>query len=297
MTDRQTKPKRTINLLISAGFYLVAGASEFVSRLRRRKRGGRCVILYYHSIGRENREQFARQMDILVRLARPLRADAHCALNSGVRYVIVTFDDGFQNIIENALPELSKRGIPSTIFVVTEGLGKFLDWSEEFYDCYREERIVTEDQLRQLSAELVTIGSHTMTHPNLPAIEESAAKREIAQSRRNLEMILNRQVRLLSFPHGAFNEKLIKLCREAGYERVFTTLPYLALSDPQEFVSGRVGVEPTDWPLEFRLKLLGAYRWLPLAFALKRKILSMLLVGSARRPQRVAYAARRDANS
>jgi peptidoglycan/xylan/chitin deacetylase (PgdA/CDA1 family) len=275
MRDRQTNPKRTINLLISAGFYFVAGVWEFMSRLLGRKRGGRCVILYYHSIKGEYREKFARQMDILVRLAKPLRADAQRPLNNGVRYVIVTFDDGFQNIIENALPELSKRSIPSTIFVVTEGLGKCLDWSEEFYDCYRQERIVTEDQLRQLSPDLVTIGSHTMTHPNLPAIEENAAKREIAQSRRNLEMILQRQVTLLSFPHGAFNEKLIMLCREAGYERVFTTLPHLALSDPKEFVSGRIGVEPTDWPWEFRLKLLGAYRWQPMAFSVKQRILSI----------------------
>jgi hypothetical protein len=52
--------------------------------------------------------------------------------------------------------------------------------------------------------------------------------------------------------------------------------PNKALADfyrcPGEFVLGRISVEPTDWALEFRLKLLGAYRWLPQAIALKRKL-------------------------
>src|SRR5271157_2470642 len=131
------------------------------------------------------------------------------------------------------------------------------------------------DQLRKLPSDLVTVGSHTMTHPILLSLNEEDVRRELSGSRAQLEKILNKEIKLFSFPHGAFNAKLIEWCREAGYERVFTILPTLAFSDPQEFVSGRVSVEPTDWPLEFRLKLLGAYRWLPLAFALKRKILSI----------------------
>ena len=83
---------------------------------------------------------------------------------------------------------------------------------------------------------------------------------------------MSREIRLFSFPYGAENDRLVDLCREAGYERVFTILPRLALLDPQEYVTGRVVVDPTDWPLEFRLKLLGAYRWLPRAFAWKRKL-------------------------
>ncbi len=46
-------------------------------------------------------------------------------------------------------------------------------------------------------------------------------------------------------------EDLINICREAGYKRIFTTLPYPAELGPGEFVSGRVTVDPTDWPIEF----------------------------------------------
>ena len=130
------------------------------------------------------------------------------------------------------------------------------------------------EQLRHLSSDLVTVGSHTLTHPNLCQVDTAQARGEICDSRTELQRILNIDVSLFSFPYGAFNSTLIQVCRDAGYERVFTTLPFLAFGGPKEFVSGRVTVEPTDWPIEFRLKILGAYRWLPLAFALKRKLRS-----------------------
>jgi hypothetical protein len=80
----------------------------------------------------------------------------------------------------------------------------------------------------------------------------------------------------LSFPYGGFNDAVIEGCREAGYERVFTALPVFAFSQPGEFVCGRVGAAPTDWPIEFRLKLAGAFRWLPYAYDLKRHVRSVL---------------------
>jgi hypothetical protein len=77
---------------------------------------------------------------------------------------------------------------------------------------------------------------------------------------------------MFSFPHGEYNQTHVQLARQAGYERIFTIMPLLAFSEPQEFVTGRVWTAPTDWRLEFRLKMMGAYCWLPFVFSLKRKI-------------------------
>jgi peptidoglycan/xylan/chitin deacetylase (PgdA/CDA1 family) len=121
----------------------------------------------------------------------------------------------------------------------------------------------------------------------LPSIALDEAAREIALSRVRLEEQLHRKILLFSFPFGAFNENLVEICREAGYQSVFTTLPSFAFIKSDEFVTGRVRVDPTDWPLEFKLKVTGAYRWLPWAFELKRKILNtgwvQKLSGSKRR--------------
>jgi peptidoglycan/xylan/chitin deacetylase (PgdA/CDA1 family) len=154
------------------------------------------------------------------------------------------------------------------VFIIANAVGK------AFGPPGRSENAMSVEQIRALPQDLVTIGSHTSSHPYLPKLGEDDARREISRSRAQIEEMLNRKVTLFSFPFGGFNEKLVQLCRDAGYQRVFTTLPRLALEHPDEFVAGRVRVDPTDWTWEFHLKLSGAYRWLPFAFVLKRRILS-----------------------
>jgi peptidoglycan/xylan/chitin deacetylase (PgdA/CDA1 family) len=216
-------------------------------------------------------------MDLLLHLAKPLRGDVRITPLAGKHYAAITFDDAFQSVVANALPELKKRGIPSILFIVSGAVGLFPPWlSDQNNGCDSSERIMTAEQLRELPSDLVAIGSHTMTHPRLTSLCEEDAKREIAGSRKQLEGMLRRPVRLFSFPHGEFNESLVGWCREEGYDRVFTTLPTMAFSDSSEYVTGRVWADPTDWNLEFRLKVLGAYRWLPQAFVWKRKIRTVL---------------------
>jgi peptidoglycan/xylan/chitin deacetylase (PgdA/CDA1 family) len=278
-------PKRIINLTISMLVGVCDWLRDRVSVLLGRKTQEKCVVLAYHSVTDAQRSQFASQMDMLIRNAEPVRADIDACPVQGKRYAVVTFDDGFQNIVDNALPELSKRGIPATLFVVTESLGGNRGWEHLGGDDTRQEKVMSVEQLRELSPDLVTIGSHTMTHPLLPSIGKSELQRELSGSRLKLEQIMNREVKLLSFPYGGFNDTVIEGCREAGYDRVFTALPLFAFSQPAEFVTGRVGTAPTDWPIEFRLKLAGAFRWLPYAYALKRRIRSVLRGGGVKRVQ------------
>jgi len=141
---------------------------------------------------------------------------------------------------------------------------------------------MSEEQLCRLPSELVAIGSHTMTHAFLPSIDKQQLREEVAGSRTRLEKLLKRPVNTFSFPYGAFNDSVVEECREAGYERVFTALPVFGVSQPREFVTGRVGTGPMDWPIEFRLKLAGAYRWLPYAFELKRRVKSAIRGGAAK---------------
>lgn len=268
--------KRIINLVIS----LLVGVWDWLGGQLRRLLGWKprkkCIVLAYHSVTDAQRARFASQMDVLIRNAAPVRADVDACPVQGERYAAVTFDDGFQNIVDNALPELEKRSIPSTLFVVTESLGGSRGWEHLGGDDTRQEKVMSVEQLKRLSAELVTIGSHTMTHPLLPSVDRNRLHQELAGSRMKLKQILNREVNLLSFPYGGFNDTVVAGCREAGYERVFTALPVFAFSQPGEFLTGRVGAAPTDWPIEFRLKLAGAFRWLPYAYSLKRRILSAL---------------------
>jgi peptidoglycan/xylan/chitin deacetylase (PgdA/CDA1 family) len=260
--------KRAFKCAVSLGVFACSGVRDFLFRVLGVQHRGNCVILYYHSIPSDQQQRFANQLDVIVRYAKPVAVGGRLAPGAGERYVGVTFDDGFENFAEVALPEMAKRGIPSTVFIIADALGK------AFGPNGRPERVMSADKLRNLPQNLVAVGSHTLTHPFLPSLAEHEAEHEIGGSRAKIATLLSGEVSLFSFPFGGFNEKLVEQCRQAGYQRVFTTLPQFTRENPDAFVVGRVRVDPDDWPLEFRLKLAGAYRWLPWAFALKRKVLS-----------------------
>ena len=264
-TVPQGLPMRLVKLLISGAVFLVSSGVDAFRKLAGMPRDGECIILYYHAIAPEHRARFARQLDHLLRYARPVRIDSTTPLERGARYAAVTFDDGYESVAAQALPELKSRGIPATVFVASDLTGKKPGWPGY------PERCMSFDQLRALPVDLITMGSHTKTHPFLPDINEQEARQELAGSKVKLEQMIGRPVTLFSFPYGGFNDRLVGWCREAGYARVFTTLPRITRLEPEEFISGRFVAEPTDWAIEFHLKLIGAYRWLPWAFAAKRK--------------------------
>ncbi len=264
---------RIAKLVLGSLYFAGLGTWESFLSLFGRKPAPTCVALIYHSISKQDAQRFARQMDAVRRYTTPLPADHREPLEPGKRYCVITIDDAFQSANENALPELIRRKIPVAVFVSPELLETTPEWITFDGDELANEQVVSANVVKSWPKDLVTVGSHTLTHPWLPTSTEEDARAEIAESRTRLTQLLGRETTLFSFPYGAFNDRLVRMCREAGYQRVFTSLPNLAFAEVDEFVTGRLKTEPTDWPIEFRLKLLGAYRWLPKAFALKRKLL------------------------
>jgi peptidoglycan/xylan/chitin deacetylase (PgdA/CDA1 family) len=264
-----TLRSRLAKLALSSVYYAARELVRLTRRLMGSNPPAEVVAIYYHQVPREQRDRFARQMDHLLRWAMPIRADEIPQMKPGRRYVMVTADDGWLSFIENALPELESRAIPVTIFAIPNYLGDSLGQPRD--------RLATEEELKGIASDLVCVGSHTSTHARLTTLDEDAAWSELEDSRSALEDILNTRVTLFSFPFGAFNDALVNKCREVGYRRVFLALPPSTMSRP-EFVIGRIRVDPTDWRLEFHLKLTGAYGWLPRATGLKRRLLSLARV-------------------
>jgi len=233
------------------------------------------VVLEYHSVKSEQRDRFARQMDILIKKYHPVFANIKGPLGNRQLYIAVTFDDGFQSVVENALPELHKREIPATIFIPTGYLGKKPHWISNPYHVYMSESVMTAEQLKSLSTDLVLIGSHCVTHRALTTLGEKELLKELVESKNDLERILNREVDLLAFPYGQYNKTVLEFSRKAGYNRVFWNVPTFLISNIDTFMIGRVFTSPDDWLIEFKLKLMGAYRWLPIAVVLKGKFRSL----------------------
>ena len=252
--------KRLLILVISLcvrTFDLVAGA--FQRRRRAVRRTG--VVLYYHAIKPHQRQRFAEQMDRVSTLAVPFAAGSPQTMRAA-RNVAVTFDDGFRSVVDNAVPELAQRGIPFTVFVPSGCLGDRPSWIASPQHPSWNETVLSAEELRALAGHpLATVGSHSITHPDLGRVDAERARRELAESKDALQESSGVTIDLFSFPHGVHSPQLIGLARNAGYRRVFTVEPALVDEDGTQFVVGRVAVDPDDWPIEFRLKLAGAYRW------------------------------------
>ena len=232
----------------------------------------RRVVLYYHSVSQQQRENFARQMDMLLGFSEALPLDSLGRPGIKAFGTAVTFDDGYKTILDNAVPELVKRRIPFTIFIPSGNMGNFPKWlgKAESPACGR---IMNENELKDLAGNgLATFGSHCVNHPNLMLLDDLTAKNEFADSKKALESVLDLPVDFLSFPYGEFKNEHIELARWAGYRHVFTTIPSVISSGENNYAIGRVWTDPDDWDLEFRLKLSGAYRWTFRASALRRKI-------------------------
>ena len=226
----------------------------------------RYIILYYHDIPKAQQARFARQMDLLVKYSVPVSCEGRPLVEAGKRYAGITFDDGFISYKEIVLPELERRRLPSTVFIPTHFLGKAPGWLQ-----YSAERLMTPDEIRNIAKDpLVTIGSHGVNHKPFGQMSADEAACEFVESKRVLEDLTGHNVTFFSFPHGDYSEYHLSLAQCAGYKRIFSILPYCAFKKDDEYITGRVKVDPTDWDIEFMLKIMGVYRWLPYAYRFKR---------------------------
>jgi peptidoglycan/xylan/chitin deacetylase (PgdA/CDA1 family) len=213
-------------------------------------------------------------MKQLSRWVTPIDANFTGSLERGKNYASVTFCDGFVCFLEKALPELEKCGIPATLFVPSGYVGRHPFWTDNNdHTGLIEQELLNEEQLKSLPSHLVTVGSHGVYHRNLVHLSESEAEEELCRSKADLEVILKREVNLLFFPYGEYNKTLLELARKAGYKRAFCNIPRPAFREPNEFLSGAIMTDPTDWGLEFILKVLGGYSWRPFAISVKRRLL------------------------
>ena len=229
------------------------------------------IILYYHSVPSNKRPNFARQMAMLAQYAQVVPADWRDKTDPARYSVAITFDDAFTSVIDNALPELALHDFPCTIFVPSGVLGRNPDWAMEG-NADRSEVVIDAARLRQLRSPLVAIGAHSVSHPRLTRIAPGQARDEIEGSRTALAELTGGSVTLFAFPYGDHDTNIVEICRQEGFKHVFTIVPEPVEPSAGSFVRGRVSVDPDDGDLEFFLKMSGAYAWLPLASALKRRL-------------------------
>lgn len=137
--------------------------------------------------------------------------------------IILTFDDGFENVLRYGLEPLRENGFRAIQFLVADKLGKTNDW--ETCEGEAEEPLMNFSQINEWIAAGNEIGSHTLTHPKLTQISRDQAREEIVASKKRLEDAFGFPIRHFCYPYGDFNNSIEEIVKEAGYATACTTNP------------------------------------------------------------------------
>ena len=152
------------------------------------------------------------------------------------RPVMITFDDGYRDVLWHAAPVLHRLHMPATEYVITgrvsNGDPSFLTWP----------------QLVRLEKLGVAIGSHTVTHSDLALMPPSQALAELRDSRRSLERHLGHPVQWFAYPFGAENATVVALAERVGYVLAVTTKGGTAQSAAAPLLLHREEVTDTTGP-------------------------------------------------
>lgn len=173
----------------------------------------------------------------------------------------ISFDDGYADNLDTAVPLLENEGFTATVFVLTGHIGRKVRFhSEAGYRLYPDRQMLSQQDLRELVARGFEVGSHGVSHRMLTRMPLSDAENEIQQSKRCLEDWLGTQVNSISFPNGqrgAFSDDLIGICSRAGYKTICTTMWGDVPGKVEPRTHPRCEMAHTDTLQEFKRKMLG----------------------------------------
>lgn len=183
------------------------------------------------------------------------------AEGSAGKSVVITFDDGYQDIYRHALPVLTKFGFTATVFLPTSYIG---NTTRQFKgrDC------LTWAEVRELQGCGISFGSHTVTHPQLSNLNKVAVETEIVESKEAIEEETGFVVDSFAYPYAfpqtklEFKMMLRDSLSRAGYKNGVCTVVGRAGRDSDPFFMERLPVNTCDDKTLLQAKLDGAYDWI-----------------------------------
>jgi len=196
----------------------------------------RIPILTYHNIGEPSPgdrlpllyvspRRFAQQMRLLSLLGfRGLSLSAALPYLKGERrgrIVVLTFDDGYVDIVEQALPVLTAHGFTATCYLVSRCLDQYNLWDAERLGVRKP--VMDRAQVREWLAAGMEVGGHTRTHPYLTRCSTETMWEEVAGCKQDLEREFGVEVLHFCYPYGDWDPRVEDTARQAGFRTAVTT--------------------------------------------------------------------------
>jgi peptidoglycan/xylan/chitin deacetylase (PgdA/CDA1 family) len=183
-------------------------------------------IVSYHSINNENcpislnLEEFEKQ---LVFFKKNNFQSIHCneIKNTSKKKFIITFDDGYKDLITNALPLLKKYNFKATCLIISNLIGKRNIW-DEFNENIKDKELMNLSDINYWLKNGMRIGSHSKNHKKLTKLDDKEKIDEIINSKNELESLTGTTIDSFCYPYGLYNENVVNIVKEK-YDFAFTT--------------------------------------------------------------------------
>ena len=198
-------------------------------------------IINFHGVGRPERELEPGEGPFWLGTEQFRHLLDRIAGHADRGNLAITFDDSNISDLTIALPELLKRGLSASFFVLTGRLGH--------------PGSLAAADVAELHASGMAIGSHGVDHSDLTKLSATRLTTELAQSRAMLEEICGSEVNTFAIPFGRYNREVLHSIRRAGFSAAFTSDGGIARE--QSFLKPRRSVRNQMSPQEIESALSG----------------------------------------
>ena len=168
----------------------------------------------------------------------------------------LTFDDGYQNFLSNALPTLQKFGFSATVYVLSGLIGKSNIWDHA--SGISPNCLLSEEELKLCIGSGVELGCHSHNHYSLVS-ENVNLVTEITESKHLLEKQFEVDVHSFCYPYGHFNTRVVEAVRLAGFQSATTMIRSRACYSDDPLILPRIPVNWHTLPHLFTAKILTGY--------------------------------------
>mgnify|MGYP000114930483 CR=1 FL=1 len=182
-------------------------------------------VLSYHSISDDNSKlslsvkDFEQQMFYLKKLN--YETTTFSDIDNKKKKIIITFDDGYKDVLVNALPILKKFNFNATCFLVTNSLGSFNRWDKNKMN-YKNKEIMNLEEVKEWIDSGMFIGSHTHNHLDLTTLSNEDIINELRISKTFIKNKFDINVDVFCYPYGKVNLSVFNLTKKF-YKNAVTT--------------------------------------------------------------------------
>ncbi len=174
--------------------------------------------------------------------------------------IVLTFDDGYENNLQFAVPELKKQNFVGVFYLLADSSVSTNQWDLDENPNEPQFRLLNPLQRRQLVAEGMEVGSHGFSHRLITEMSFSEAAKEIGASKQQLEAELNTPIRSFAFTYGQRRNDMDEVLRTNGYDFAVNTDSGGLVFYQEPYSLFRINIFPNDGYWQMRKKTARAYR-------------------------------------